>query len=464
MNDTLLESLFEEQERGPISVSELNSGIRTTLESAFPSVWVEGEITDFHAAASGHWYFKLTDGDSFIKAACFKGQNYRIRYRPENGHAVRVRGRVTIYQQRGEYQIIVESLEPVGEGALAVAFEQIKAKLQAEGLFDESIKRPLPPFPQRVGVVTSPHGAAVHDILSVLERRARSVSVVIAPTLVQGDGAGDKVALAIELINAYSEAAPESEKIDVLIVSRGGGSTEDLWAFNEEKVARAIRASAIPVISAVGHEVDFTIADFAADLRAPTPSAAAEIVAKSEEMILDNLTNARQKMSRLLDLQMLRARDRLNAAQRSESFYRIPRDITDARNDLREKIRTAFELLEARIDGFSRKTTDLRHRLSPERLSANLEKRRNLLNAASQKNLAAILKVRTRADEKFKVRAASLQALSPLSVLTRGFSLSRDAEGKILRDATKLSLGDRVSVKLLKGAFDADVVAVEVDD
>ncbi|HLA96421.1 MAG TPA: exodeoxyribonuclease VII large subunit, partial [Pyrinomonadaceae bacterium] len=282
MDSPLLRSLFEEEERRPATVSELNSDIRVALERSFASVWVEGEITNFHQAVSGHWYFSLTDGDSFIKAACFKGTNFRIRFMPFDGLQVRVRGRLTVYEPRGEYQLMVESLEPVGEGALTVAFEQIKAKLQKEGLFEQDLKRPLPPFPRKVGIVTSPTGAAVHDIVTVLERRARSISVVILPTLVQGEFAGGQIAAAIRLANEFNLTADDTAKIDVLIVGRGGGSAEDLWAFNEEVVARAIRASLIPVISAVGHEVDFTIADFVADVRAATPSAAAEIVAMAE--------------------------------------------------------------------------------------------------------------------------------------------------------------------------------------
>lgn len=456
-----LRSLFQEQEKGPVTVSELNSEIRAVLESGFSSVWVEGEITNFHSAASGHWYFSLTDGSSLIKAACFRGQNYRIRFKPENGHSVRVRGRISVYEPRGEYQIIVESLEPVGEGALALAFEQVKSKLQAEGLFDEALKRPLPPFPRRIGVVTSPTGAAVHDILTVLHRRARSVSVVVVPTLVQGDLAAGKIAEAIEFANSYSASAPENEKIDVLIVGRGGGSAEDLWAFNEEKVARAIRASAIPVISAVGHEVDFSISDLVADVRAPTPSAAAEIVAESEEVVTKRIVLARDSIARTLDYKLMHLRHRLNEAQRSEVFYRIPQSIRDIRSEIREQLREAFDILRRRLEAGSRSTRDLTHRLSPARLASHVEKRRSRLETASQKNFVLMKKRLAKAEENLKIRAASLDALSPLAVLTRGFSLTRDFEGRIIRDASALSAGTRVNVKVHRGSFDADVVSIE---
>ncbi|MCO6509808.1 MAG: exodeoxyribonuclease VII large subunit [Aridibacter famidurans] len=456
-----LRSLFEEQEKGPVTVSELNSEIRSVLESGFSSVWVEGEITNFHSAASGHWYFSLTDGNSLVKAACFRGQNMRIRFRPENGNAVRVRGKISVYSPRGEYQIIVETLEPVGEGALALAFEQIKAKLQAEGLFDEDLKRPLPAFPRRIGVVTSPTGAAVHDILTVLERRARSVSVVIVPTLVQGELAAGQIAKAIEFVNEYSAEAGDDEKIDVLIVGRGGGSAEDLWAFNEEKVARAIRASEIPVISAVGHEVDFSISDLVADVRAATPSAAAEIVAESEAVLVKRVVSARDSIGRTLDYKLIRLRHRLNEAQRSEVFFRIPQNIRDTRLRIREQIREALDILRRQLDTGSRSARDLTHRLSPARLAANLEKRRGRLDSAAQRSLALARKRLAKAEESLKVRAASLDALSPLAVLTRGFSLARDAEGRIVRDASELAVGARVNVKVHRGSFDADVVSIE---
>jgi exodeoxyribonuclease VII large subunit len=460
----LLRSLFEEQERKPVTVSELNSEIRSLLESRFPSVWVEGEITNFHAAASGHWYFSLTDGDSFIKAACFRGQNARIRFRPENGHQVRVRGRVTTYEKQGVYQLIVESLEPVGEGALAVAFEQIKAKLQAEGLFDEALKRSIPPFPRKVGVVTSPKGAAVHDILTVLRRRARSVSVIVVPTLVQGEKAGEQIVSAIGLANEYSASAEEDEKIDVLIVGRGGGSAEDLWAFNEEQVARAIRGSEIPVISAVGHEVDFTIADFAADLRAATPSAAAELVAEREDVLESKILGAREQMAKILEYRIIGSRERLNRAQTARVFHEFPQKIRDLQAGIRDGMRGSLELLRRRLEVYSRRSSDLAHRLSPARLSANVQAKKARLASLDQKNVVSVRRALALAQEKLSVKAASLDALSPLSVLTRGFSLARDENGRILRDASQVSPGDLVNVRLRKGSFDSRVVNVETEE
>jgi exodeoxyribonuclease VII large subunit len=308
MKSSLLQSLFDEQERRPLSVSELNEQVKHSLEKSFASVWVEAEIVNFVAANSGHWYFTLHDGDSQLRAACYIRNNNRIRFQPFDGLQVRVRGKLSVYQPKGEYQMLVESLEPFGEGALKVAFEQVKAKLAREGLFDEELKRALPFFPRRIGVVTSPNGAAFHDVLNVLSRRTRTVHITLIPTRVQGETAGEEITNAINLANRFNQRANADEQIDVLIVGRGGGSAEDLWAFNEETVARAIRASKIPVISAVGHEIDFTIADFVADRRAPTPSAAAEIVAESEDAIAVFLAQKKQDLIQMIDYKNLKSR------------------------------------------------------------------------------------------------------------------------------------------------------------
>src|SRR5690242_10168097 len=291
MNQPLFNALFDETERRPLTVSQLTTSIRTALESRFAAVWVEGEISNFKDHSSGHWYFTLKDENAQLRAKCFRSTNMRIRFRPANGLKVRARGKLSVYAPRGEYEMVIDALDPVGAGALRIAFEQLRDRLQKEGLFAKELKRPLPVFPRRVGVVTSPTGAAIRDILNVISRRTRTVHVLFSPAKVQGESAGPDIARAIRWINLYHERAlqegRDADLVDVLIVGRGGGSTEDLWAFNQEEVARAIRKSAIPVISAVGHETDFTIADFAADLRAPTPSAAAELVAAHEEELCE---------------------------------------------------------------------------------------------------------------------------------------------------------------------------------
>src|SRR5438105_8686829 len=314
MSQTLLASLFDETERRPVSVSEVTQQIRGALEKRFASVWVEGEISNFRAHNSGHWYFTFRDEFAQLKSACYRSSNQRIRFRLEDGMQVRARGRLSVYEPKGEYQLIVESIEPVGAGALQLACEQTKARLQAEGLFAAELKRGIPIFPKRVGVVTSPNGAAIRDILHVISRRTRSVHILIAEARVQGDGASHEIVRAIRSLNEHHQRALHDERfdggIDVIIVGRGGGSIEDLWAFNEEAVARAIRSSAIPIISAVGHETDVTIADFVADLRAPTPSAAAELVAAHEEQLCAQLENLFASLARSLRLRVASERSR----------------------------------------------------------------------------------------------------------------------------------------------------------
>src|SRR6187549_2858854 len=315
MSQPLFSALFDETERRPMTVSQLTNAIRTALESRFASVWVEGEISNFKAHSSGHWYFTLKDEGAQIRAKCFRSSNQRIRFRPHDGLHVRARGKLSVFAPRGDYELVVESLDPVGAGALRIAFEQLRDRLQAEGLFAKELKRPLPVFPRRVGIVTSPTGAAIRDILNVISRRTRTVHVLFSPAKVQGDSAGPDIARAIRFINQYHEGALRdgrtADLVDVLIVGRGGGSTEDLWAFNQEEVARAIRKSTIPVISAVGHETDFTIADFAADLRAPTPSAAAELVAAREDEICSGLDRLSKQLARLMRFRIVDARARV---------------------------------------------------------------------------------------------------------------------------------------------------------
>src|SRR5438093_8041843 len=334
MNQPLLASLFDETERQPVSVSELTASIRGALEKRFASVWVEGEISNFRAQNSGHWYFTLKDEFAQLRSACYRSRNQRIRFRPEDGLQVRARGRLSVYEPKGEYQLIVETLEPVGAGALQLAFEQTKARLQAEGLFAAELKRPIPIFPRRIGVVTSPSGAAIRDILNVISRRTRTVHVLFAPARVQGDGATSEVVRAIKFLNEFHARAlrdgRHEEGIDVMIVGRGGGSIEDLWTFNEEVVARAIRTSAIPVISAIGHETDFTIADFAADLRAPTPSAAAELVVAREDHICATLEQMGRQLSRLMRFKIIDARTRVQDHALSGVFDEVRRQLRDA--------------------------------------------------------------------------------------------------------------------------------------
>lgn len=461
MENDLFSVLITNDERRPLSVSELNADVKGLLERSFRGVWVEGEITNFHAAASGHWYFTLSDGESQLKAACYRGQNFRIRFEPFNGLQVRVRGSLTLYSPRGEYQMLVESLEPVGEGALTVAFEQIKAKLAAEGLFDQDRKRPLPAFPHKVGIVTSPTGAAIHDILNILTRRARSVSVMLMPTQVQGEFAAGTIAEAIANANAFNDVSAEKDRIDVLIVGRGGGSAEDLWAFNEELVARAIRGSAIPVISAVGHEVDFTIADMAADLRAPTPSAAAEIVAQNETDICERIDRRAEQLKRSMNYRLLAADSAVRSLTSASIFSEFSGRIRDLRHytegislDMRSAAAGIVHSTQRRVEFAVSK-------LSPAGLAKKAGANRNRLSLLEMRGSAAVKDVLAEKEKRIGVEMTKLDTLSPLSVLGRGYSITQKTNGAILTDPAETETGDLLRIRLAHGEIDAQVVASE---
>ncbi|HZI59130.1 MAG TPA: exodeoxyribonuclease VII large subunit [Pyrinomonadaceae bacterium] len=421
-NQPLFNALFDETERKPLTVSQLTNSIRIALESRFASVWVEGEISNFKSHSSGHWYFTLKDSNAQLRAKCFRSTNTKIRFRPTDGLHVRARGKLSLYAPRGEYELVVDALDPVGAGALRIAFEQLRDRLNAEGLFAKELKRPLPVLPRRVGIVTSPTGAAIRDILNVISRRTRTVHVLFSPARVQGDLAGPDIARAIRFINQYHERAlaegRTGDLVDVLIVGRGGGSTEDLWAFNQEEVARAIRKSVIPVISAVGHETDFTIADFVADFRAPTPSAAAEIVAAREDQICSALDNLGRQLVRLTRYQVVNLRARVQEQALSHAFDEVKSRLTTARR----RYESASSACHASID---EKLQDGRERLA--------------------------------------LAAASLDALSPLGVLQRGYAIAQDASGKLVRDAAVVRAGDEVSVRLAKGKLNTRVLTTEQD-
>ncbi|MFN0278527.1 MAG: exodeoxyribonuclease VII large subunit [Pyrinomonadaceae bacterium] len=439
MDEPLLQFLFDETERRPMTVSELNAEVRALLETRFASVWVEGELVNFTAHGSGHWYFNLNDGVSQIKCVCWKGTNYRVRFKPQNGITVRIRGRISFYEAKGETQLVVESLEPSGEGALAAAYEQIRAKLDREGLFAQELKRPIPFLPRKVAVITSRSGAAYHDIVTVLTRRARSVSILLIPALVQGEGSADSIRAAVEHANKYNLTLEALQRIDVLIVGRGGGSAEDLWAFNDEMLARAIRASAIPVISAVGHEIDVTIADFVADLRAATPSAAAEIVAGREEDIVRDLRACEERLSSILDYKML-----------------------DATTHLREAVSRMQAGFSASVQRTKMRFSDIGARLTPATLTAKTAALTNRLGILEQRQTSAVARTVDLRSENLKVQMAKLNALSPLAVLTRGYSITQAENGSILRDAALAKEGDKLKIRLERGKLNAEVLSSEV--
>src|SRR5205085_963910 len=337
---TFLDQLLEA--RRPLSVSELTARIKILLEGEFIELWIEGEVSNYRRHTSGHWYFTLKDEGAMLRCASFRMQNRLIRFAPEDGLMVRAHGRLSLYEARGEYQLIVEFMEPVGVGALQLGFEQLKRRLAAEGLFDVERKRPLPLLPRCVGVVTSPTGAAVRDILRVIRRRNEAMNVLIAPARVQGEGAASEIARAIELLNAR-------EEVDVIIVGRGGGSIEDLWCFNEEAVARAIFNSRAPIISAVGHETDFTIADFVADLRASTPSVAAEIVTTARDEISARLLGLKEDMTTTMRYRLLELRNRVQELQSSRAFDDVHHQVRHAAQGFDEAVYAMETALRQRL-------------------------------------------------------------------------------------------------------------------
>lgn len=463
MKSQLLQSLFDGETRRPLTVSEVNAEVKAAIEKAFASVWLEGEIVNFVAANSGHWYFTLHDGDSQLKAACYRGSNWKIRFQPFDGLQVRVRGKLSVYEPKGEYQILVESLEPVGEGALKIAFEQIKLKLGKERLFDEDLKRPLPFFPRRVGVVTSPNGAAFHDILNVLSRRTRSVSIVLIPTRVQGELAGEEIRQAILLANEFNKKAGERETIDVLIVGRGGGSAEDLWAFNEERLARTIRASEIPIISAVGHEIDWTIADLVADRRAPTPSAAAEIVAESEDQIEAFVVKRTQDLFQLMNYKLLESRAGLQELALSPVFTQFPQRIKERRYETEDFAERINDALKEKLKRAENRFEATKARLSPIKLSSQLNDKKTRLAVLRERQLAAARKLIDGKDENLKIEMASLDALSPLGVLRRGYSITTSESGEIISSIKQVKQTERVQIRLSDGKLKAEVLETEKD-
>jgi len=465
MSEPLFASLFDETERRPLTVSELTESVRKAIESRFNAVWVEGEISNFKAHSSGHWYFTIKDEGAQLRAKCFRSANSRIRFRPKDGLHVRARGRLTVYEARGEYELIVEALDPVGAGALQIAFEQLRDRLQAEGLFAAERKRPLPIFPGRVGVVTSRTGAAIRDILNVIGRRTQTVHVLFSPARVQGDAAGSDIARAIRLINDYHQRALRDGRtkdlVDVLIVGRGGGSTEDLWAFNQEEVARAICASTIPVISAVGHETDFTIADFVADQRAATPSAAAELVAAREDQICSALAQMEQSLARLMRYRVVTARTRVQQHALSQAFDEVRGKLRNA-SATTNAARHRLEILISQSLRAARLRNDaLSASLAPAQLRARLAEAQVRFDSAYTSCNVAIEQQLEDAKNRLGLAVASLDALSPLAVLQRGFAVAQKQDGSLLRDAKQVSMGDAIKVRLARGRLGARVENIE---
>lgn len=430
-----------------LSVEQLNKEIRGTLEKKFDLVWVQGELSNFKPHSSGHFYFSLKDSKAQIKAVMFRGFNSRLKFKPHDGLEVIMRGRITVYEPRGDYQITVETMEPVGAGALQKAYEQLKDKLHSEGLFDGARKRPLPPFPRGIALVTSPTGAAIRDMLNILARRNRGIPVTLIPTIVQGEAAVPKIIEALK--KAYR--LPD---VDVIIVGRGGGSIEDLWAFNDEALARTIAESPVPIISAVGHEIDFTIADFVADLRAPTPSAAAELVVQNVAELNDRITKLKRMLWVSLQRTMTNTRNNLSHLQRRLIDPRKTlQDLIQRNDELLDRLQTAIENQLRRKE--SRRQL-LRSRLhSPEKTLAaarqTVQQLFTRLDGANQKRLL-------RADARLKGAMGRLDAYSPLRTLDRGYALAYREDGQtIVRSVDQVAVNDALQVRVSDGFIQAQV-------
>ena len=449
MNQT---SLDLQPSRRLYSVSSLTREIREILTTSYDGIWVSGEISGLKLASSGHAYFNLKDASSQIRCAIWKGSMRVLRFKPQEGMAVLARGRIDVYEPRGEYQLIVEALEPQGQGALQLAFEQLKARLEAEGLFAAERKRPLPRFPRRIAIVTSPTGAVIQDMIHVLTRRFPGLHIRLYPALVQGPGSVEAI---VEGIRYFAQSGWG----DVLIVGRGGGSLEDLWSFNEEAVARAIAASPIPVISAVGHETDFTIADFVADYRAPTPSAAAEIAVRDAAALVETLAAHSARLERAARFSALRLSQRFDDAQ-----FRL-RDHARARLErLRRLIETHAALIQRadprlRLAQIRQQRAAAHARLAPA-LQRVLFQRRTRLATLAQRLAPALAQRVAAARARHASLHAALQQLSPLAVLERGYSIVQAADGAVLRDASNTAAKASLSVRLHRGSLQVKVTKV----
>jgi exodeoxyribonuclease VII large subunit len=436
-----------------ISVSQLTANLREVLETTFPEIWVEGELSNAKIWQTGHLYFTLKDGNSQIKGVMFRSALRYLKFKPEDGLHVVVRGRISVYDPKGEYQLVGEHMEPHGYGPLQLAFDQLKKKLAAEGLFEAARKRPLPALPRRIGVVTSLDGAALRDIIRVLRRRYPNAHVVIAPSRVQGEDAAGEIVRALRYIARI-------DGVDVVILGRGGGSLEDLWAFNVEKVARAIAACPVPVISAVGHETDFTIADFVADLRAPTPSAAAELVVRRKDDFCTFIDRQGDQLHAAMRRRLSRLESRLNALLARPGYAghrgRLAmrgRHIAELTSSLRHGISIALARRGRRNDILHRALSQFDPRL---RLGAM---KTQLVSSDGQLGRAATRRLH-HADARFKALAARLDGLSPLSVLARGYAVAWDStRTRILRDPASVSPGEEIIVTLERGELHSTVTS-----
>jgi exodeoxyribonuclease VII large subunit len=447
-----LDLIFEEpaRERRIWPVRELVGRVRELVEQQLGDVWVEGEISNCRPAPSGHVYFTLKDADAQLPVVLFRRQALLLRFRPEDGLHVLVRGKVSVFEQRGQMQLVAETMEPVGAGSLQLAFEQLKEKLKAEGLFDTDRKRPLPAFPRTVGIVTSPAGAVIRDFLNIVSRRHSGLNVLLFPVSVQGESSAAEVQSALAALNA-------SGLVDVIVIARGGGSLEDLAAFNSERVARAIAASRLPVVSAIGHETDFTIADFVADLRAPTPSAAAELITEAQHRIAEYLASHTLRLERAARFQLLQSRQRLAhvPVARAEScisalLHAREQQLDEVVARMEDAVCEPLRLRERRVTDLA--ASVLRH--DPRQALGRARERLAAGRTRLERSMERTLQGRARAAVALDAR---LHSLSPLAVLDRGYAIVLDSQGELVRSAAQVAPGDIVTTRLSKGAFTSRV-------
>ena len=455
-------------------VRELVSDARELVEAEFGDIWVEGEISNFRPASSGHLYFTLKDAEAQLPVVLFRRQATLLRFRPEDGLHVRVRGKASVYEQRGQLQLVAETMEPVGAGSLQLAFEQLRDRLKVEGLFDQERKRPLPEFPRCVVVITSPTGAVIRDFLNIVNRRHSGLSVIVAPVAVQGDNAAAEIESALMQANEHGLA-------DLILLARGGGSLEDLAAFNSERVARAIAASRLPVVSAIGHETDFTIADFVADLRAPTPSAAAELITEAQHKVEELIAALSNRLIRAVRFQLMQVRQRMaqspigHAQQRvTTQLHRLEQRLDDLGFRMESAMSETLRLHQRTVDRLAAATMrhDPRRQISAARGALAAYQAR--LDHGHERSLAAA-RFRCQSAEARLYRAAQvsvagrrtvfvtlrgqLQSLSPLAVLQRGYALVQDENGGVIRSIAQIKSGQELQTRLSDGSFNSTVAA-----
>ncbi|HCH1541547.1 exodeoxyribonuclease VII large subunit [Vibrio parahaemolyticus] len=432
------------------TVSRLNAEVRLLLENEMGIVWLVGEISNFSAPVSGHWYLTLKDSRAQVKCAMFRGNNRRVTFKPANGNQVLVKARLSLYEPRGDYQLIIESMQPEGDGRLQQEFEELKMKLAAEGLFAQTNKLPLPEHPKRVGIITSKTGAALYDILDVLKRRDPSLPVVIYPSMVQGDDAAIQIAQAIGRANSRNEC-------DVLIVGRGGGSLEDLWCFNNEILARTIAASQIPIISAVGHEVDMTIADFVADVRAPTPSAAAELVSRDNSHKDQSLVAKQHKLASAmryyLSQQKQQSAQLLHRLERQHPSYQLQRQSQQLDELDMRLLRAMQRFIDTRQQAVERK----HHRLQLNSPVKHLAQQKSRLERVEHKLLDAMDRKLLTMRHQLAIAAEKLDTVSPLATLKRGYSITQTEQGKVVTSADDVKTGDLLVTRLANGEIHSTV-------